>query len=240
MVVDYLAVDQPTPKRPGRSASAWRAVQKARGRRARPARRNRQRPGPGGRLLRGRGPRLLVTGIVGRARAIRVIGLPSSGLHSNGYTWLVLGGIPMTSARPPPWRHIDRATEVYVRPIVEPLHSEVDHITLRRPRQPAPARGRGCLRRPTRCRSHRLRSHPGARRGQRRGDARRLQHGLRLLLCRRGRGCGARSIRGHYPEVKRTAGPSARNPRSDGPSRTPRAPWTVIIRSVAGVRPGAG
>jgi phosphoribosylformylglycinamidine cyclo-ligase len=67
-----------------------------------------------------------------------VIGLPSSGLHSNGYTLArsALGGIPFDDER------LGRAlgdlliepTEIYVRPIVELLRSQIDvrglaHIT---------------------------------------------------------------------------------------------------------------
>jgi phosphoribosylformylglycinamidine cyclo-ligase len=67
-----------------------------------------------------------------------VIGLPSSGLHSNGYTLArsALGGIPMDDER------LGRAlgdvllepTEIYVKPVVELLRSSVDvrglaHIT---------------------------------------------------------------------------------------------------------------
>ena len=67
---------------------------------------------------------------------------------------------------------------------------------LRRARQPAAARRRGRLRdrRPA-ARAADLRADPGARRHLRRGDARGLQHGLRLLLRRRRRrrGRGARA-----------------------------------------------
>jgi phosphoribosylformylglycinamidine cyclo-ligase len=67
-----------------------------------------------------------------------VIGLPSSGLHSNGYTLArsALGGIPFDDERlgRPLGDLLIEPTEIYARPIVELLHSEVDvrglaHIT---------------------------------------------------------------------------------------------------------------
>jgi phosphoribosylformylglycinamidine cyclo-ligase len=67
-----------------------------------------------------------------------VIGLPSSGLHSNGYTLArsVLAEIPYDDARlgRPLGDVLLEPTEIYVRPIVELLRSEVDvrglaHIT---------------------------------------------------------------------------------------------------------------
>ena len=67
-----------------------------------------------------------------------MIGLPSSGLHSNGYTLArsALGGIPFDDERlgRPLGDILIEPTEIYVRPIVELLHSEVDvrglaHIT---------------------------------------------------------------------------------------------------------------
>jgi phosphoribosylformylglycinamidine cyclo-ligase len=67
-----------------------------------------------------------------------VIGLPSSGLHSNGYTLArsALDGIPMDDERlgRPLGEILLEPTEIYVKPIVELLRSEVDvrglaHIT---------------------------------------------------------------------------------------------------------------
>ncbi len=67
-----------------------------------------------------------------------VIGLPSSGLHSNGYTLArsALGGIPMDDERlgRPLGDVLLEPTEIYVKPIVELLRSELDvrglaHIT---------------------------------------------------------------------------------------------------------------
>jgi phosphoribosylformylglycinamidine cyclo-ligase len=67
-----------------------------------------------------------------------VIGLPSSGLHSNGYTLArsALGGIPFDDERlgRPLGDLLIEPTEIYVRPIVQLLHSQVDvrglaHIT---------------------------------------------------------------------------------------------------------------
>ena len=67
-----------------------------------------------------------------------VIGLPSSGLHSNGYTLArsALDGIPLDDERlgRPLGDVLLEPTEIYVKPIVELLRSEVDvhglaHIT---------------------------------------------------------------------------------------------------------------
>src|SRR3954453_8983527 len=58
-----------------------------------------------------------------------VIGLPSSGLHSNGYTLArsALGGIPMEDERlgRPLGEVLLEPTEIYVKPVVELLRSEV-------------------------------------------------------------------------------------------------------------------
>ena len=67
-----------------------------------------------------------------------VIGLPSSGLHSNGYTLArsALDGIPLDDARlgRPLGDILLEPTEIYVKPVVELLRSDVDvrglaHIT---------------------------------------------------------------------------------------------------------------
>ena len=67
-----------------------------------------------------------------------VIGLPSSGIHSNGYTLArsALAGIPLDDERlgRPLGDVLLEPTEIYVKPIVELLRSEVDvrglaHIT---------------------------------------------------------------------------------------------------------------
>ncbi len=67
-----------------------------------------------------------------------VIGLPSSGLHSNGYTLArsALAGIPMDDSRlgRPLGEVLLEPTEIYVRPVLELLDSDLDvrglaHIT---------------------------------------------------------------------------------------------------------------
>ena len=67
-----------------------------------------------------------------------MIGLPSSGIHSNGYTLArtALDGIPLDDERlgRPLGEVLLEPTEIYVKPIVELLRSEVDvrglaHIT---------------------------------------------------------------------------------------------------------------
>ena len=159
-MVDYLAVDRADAgdrrgdrRRPGARRRAGR--HRDRRRRARPARRADQRPRPGRRLLRRRS-RLdaLVTGAAiepGDA----VIGLPSSGLHSNGYTLARSALAEHPARRRPPrpparrgparadrdLRQADRRAAALRRrrPRPRPHH-------LGRPRQPAPPRGRGRLR----------------------------------------------------------------------------------------------
>ena len=131
-----------------------------------------------------------------------VIGLPSSGLHSNGYTLArkALDEVPLDDERL--GRSLGEVllepTEIYVRAVLELLRSPVEvrglvHITGdgldnllrleaevgyddRRPPSRAPG----------------LRPDTGARRGLGRRDAPGLQHGLRVLLRgrRRGRGAG--------------------------------------------------
>ena len=97
-----------------------------------------------------------------------VIGLPSSGLHSNGYTLaraaldgLDLGEDPDGRLGRPLGDVLLEPTEIYVKPIVELLRSEVDvrglaHITSGGARQPAPPRApRSATRSTTRSRSRR-------------------------------------------------------------------------------------
>ena len=141
-----------------------------------------------------------------------VLGLPSSGLHSNGYTLARQVLADLDPAKDPDGRLgrplgdvLLEPTEIYVRAVLELLRSEVDvrglaHIT-----------GDG-LRNLTRLaapvgyeiddpapRAPDLRPDSRARRGRRRRDVRGLQHGLRVLL----------------------RGPRARRVGSAGPSRAP-------------------
>ena len=134
-----------------------------------------------------------------------VIGLPSSGLHSNGYTLArsALAEIPLDDERlgRPLGEVLLEPTAIYVRAVLDLLASDADvrglaHITsggldnLARLEaevgyaidEPLP-------------RASRLRADRRARRGRRERDAAGLQHGLRLLL-RRSRSRRRRRTRG--------------------------------------------
>ena len=152
-----------------------------------------------------------------------VIGLPSSGLHSNGYTLArsALPGIGLDDERlgRPLGEVLLEPTEIYVKPIVELLRSEVEvrglaHITSGGHRQPAAAGGRGRLRdRRAAARAADLRADPGARRRLRRGDARGLQHGLRLLRRRPRRTTRRRRSSCCAATTRRRSGSAARRRR---------------------------
>ena len=123
-----------------------------------------------------------------------IIGLPSSGLHSNGYTLaraaldgLDMGEDPDGRLGRPLGEALLEPTEIYVKPIVELLRSEVDvrglaHITsggvnnLLRLAAPVGYEIDAPLPDPAPLRPDRR-----ARQRPRRGNARGLQHGLRLL-----------------------------------------------------------
>ena len=87
-----------------------------------------------------------------------VIGLPSSGIHSNGYTLarsalegFALDEDPEGRLGRPLGDELLEPTEIYVKPVLELLRSAVEvrglaHITSGGTRQPAPPRRRGRLR----------------------------------------------------------------------------------------------
>ena len=135
-----------------------------------------------------------------------IIGIPSSGLHSNGYTLarkaladVALDSDPDGRLGRPLGDVLLEPTEIYVREVLDLLASPdvrvhgLAHITgdglnnLLRLGDGRRLRDRRSASRPSGLRPDRR-----ARRRRRRGDARGLQHGLRLLLHRRGRDGGGR------------------------------------------------
>ena len=131
-----------------------------------------------------------------------VLGLPSSGLHSNGYTLArrALADVPMadeTLGRPLGDVMLE-PTEIYVTAVVELMRSAVEVRGLAhhlgRAREPASPRSEGRLR-DRRCpaRASDLLADPGARVGVGRRDVRGVQHGLWFLLRGRGEGRGCRA-----------------------------------------------
>ena len=152
-----------------------------------------------------------------------VIGLPSSGLHSNGYTLArrALADVPMadeTLGRPLGDVMLE-PTEIYVTAVVELMRSAVEvrglaHIT---------SGGLGNLLRleakvgyeidDAAARASDVRADPGARVGVRRRDVRGVQHGLWFLLRGRGEGRGCRA-RAAAPAL---SGREANRPRDRRP-----------------------
>ena len=159
-MLDYIAVRAGRPgglrgnrRRPRPRGGAGRGRDPRR--RARPARRPGLQRRRLRRLLRHRRPRRDRRRLGGRSRATSVIGLPSSGIHSNGYTLArsALAGHPARRRAPRPaarrrpagadrdLRQAGRRAAALRgrRPRPRPHH-------LRRHRQPAAAGGRGRLR----------------------------------------------------------------------------------------------
>ena len=145
-----------------------------------------------------------------------VIGLPSSGLHSNGYTLAraALADVPLDDDRlgRPLGDVLLEPTEIYVRPILELLRSAVDGPRprphhRRRPRQPAAARGRGRLRdRRSAAGAAGLRADPGARRGVRRARCTRCSTwaaGSAAWSRADDEGAALELLQRHYPDAKR-------------------------------------
>ena len=151
-------------------------------------------------------------------------GLPSSGLHSNGYTLArsALEGSPSTTTASGGHRvaasRADRDLRAAGRradalgrrrPGSRPHH-------LGRPRQPALPRGGRRVEIDDPLPVPAVFDLSRSWRGQRRGDARSLQHGLRLLRDRRGRGRGSgpERLREDYPAAKRIGRAAEGHPRS--------------------------
>ena len=156
-----------------------------------------------------------------------IIGLPSSGLHSNGYTLArrALAGLPLDEDPGGLGRRSARSCSSRPRSTCWPILELLGLAERRRPRprphhrrraqQPAPARPQRRLRdRRSAPRAAGLRPDRRARRGRRSRDARGLQHGLRLLRDRS-------RVR---PRADRRRCSAAATPRRDGSARSPTAP----------------
>ncbi len=132
-----------------------------------------------------------------------LIGLPSSGLHSNGYTLAraALDEVPLDDWRlgRPLGDVLLEPTEIYVRAVLELLARRRrrprarPHHRRRAQQPPAPGAGGRLRDRLTAAGAAGVRADPGAWRGLRAGDVRGLQHGPRLRLRRRGRRCRRRA-----------------------------------------------
>ena len=228
-----LAVEGADPEVAGRSAPAWRGAPSSPGSRSPGARWHSSATSSRESTLAGACIGLVALDAIvdrrsDRARATPVIGLPSSGLHSNGYT-LARRSCPTSRS----------TTSRLGRPLGESCSSRprstspiVELLALSRstsagsPTSPATASTTCCASAPTSATRSTTRSprRPSSSliaelgRGRRRGDARGLQHGLRLR--RDGSRAGRRSraiLRPHYPEAKRIGR------ADDGPAGGPAA-----------------
>ena len=162
-MLDYIAVDRaPTPRSASRSASASPAAPSWPGSRSPAASSPSSASLVSGVDLSGACFGTVALDEIVDGSAVRpgdpVIGLPSSGIHSNGYT-LARSALDGHPARRGPGGRLGRPlgeellepTEIYVKPVLELLRSDGRRARprphhLRRPRQPAAPRRRGRLR----------------------------------------------------------------------------------------------
>ncbi len=185
-----------------------------------------------------------------------VIGLPSSGLHSNGYT-LARRALPDLAEAPAELGgrtvgdELLEPTVIYVRAALDLVRSETIDAARPRPHHrrraaepAAPERRGGLLDRLPAARSARVRADRRARRGGGRGHVGDVQHGLRLLRGRARRACRGRRRAACRPPSRRSANRlgDRRQRRGRAAARRPRAPRDVTparLRKACLAFPGA-